>query len=238
MLKAHERSTIVLLHKSGHRVLVIEDNEDAAETLASHEGNCLALASVFVGLARAVGLDARYMDASARVHETEHGTDGFTVTSGHVTALVVTPAGNIGLDFERLGRVVWYRVLDDVEALAHFYNNRGFERLDEARARGAEPDWDAVGRDFERSVAVLPGFARAWSNLGLARASVGREDAARQVHDVLVADVAVGEDHLVNAALPDDPLEVVLGLDRDAVRIARRRRAPPAGIDVKCSRAG
>lgn len=151
---------------------------DATETLRLHEGNCLALASVFVGLARAVGLEAYYIDASSRVHETTYGGDGMTVSAGHVTAMVVTPKGNVGLDFSRMGPFVWYRVLDDVEALAHFYNNRAFEQIDDARLRGAPVDWDRAAVDFRRAVAVKPEFARAWSNLGMAEAAVGHEDAA------------------------------------------------------------
>jgi tetratricopeptide (TPR) repeat protein len=146
---------------------------DAAETLGSGEGNCLALASVFVGLARAAGLEARYIDASTRVHETLHGDDGITVSSGHVTAMVDTGQGSVGLDFARMGPVVWYRVLDDVEALAHFYNNRGFERVDEARAAEAPVDWQGAAADFRRATQVLPAFARAWNNLGIAAEAVG-----------------------------------------------------------------
>jgi len=153
---------------------------DAAETLRLREGNCLALASVFVGLARAVGLEARYIDASTRVHETVHGADGITVTSGHVTAMVDTGNGKVGLDFARMGPVVWYRVLDDVEALAHFYNNRGFERIDAARAAGAPVDWAAAEADFRRAVRVAPGFARAWNNLGIAAQGVGLDAEAER----------------------------------------------------------
>jgi hypothetical protein len=151
---------------------------DAAETLRAGEGNCLALASVFVGLARAVGLEAYYIDASTRVHETTHADDGMTVSAGHVTAMVVTPKGNVGLDFARMGPFVWYRTLDDVEAVAHFYNNRAYERIDEARGRGEPVDWEAALLDFRRATAVKPEFARAWSNLGMAEAALGREDAA------------------------------------------------------------
>lgn len=150
----------------------------AAETIRAREGNCLALASVFVGMAREAGLDAYYIDASSRVHETVHGGDGMTVSAGHVTAMVVTAKGNVGLDFARLGPFVWYRTLDDVEAVAHFHNNRAFEGIDDARARGAPVDWEAAARDFRRAVEVKPGFARAWSNLGMAAAALGREEEA------------------------------------------------------------
>ncbi len=155
---------------------------DAVETLRTHEGNCLALASVFVGLARAVGLEAYYIDASTRVHETTYAGDGMTVSAGHVTAMAVTPTGNVGLDFARMGPVVWYRVLDDVEAVAHFYNNRAYERIDDARALGAPLDWGAAAVDFRRATEVKPEFALAWSNLGMAEANLGREDEAVRLY--------------------------------------------------------
>lgn len=151
---------------------------DAVETLRSREGNCLALASVFVGMARAVGLEAYFIDASTRIHETRHQEDGMTVSAGHVTAAVVTAKGNLSLDFARLGPFVWYRILDDLEAVAHFHNNRAFERIDDARARGAPVDWQEAALDFRRATEVKPGFARAWSNLGMAEAELGREDDA------------------------------------------------------------
>jgi hypothetical protein len=53
------------------------------------------------------------------------------------------------------------------------------------------------------------------------------ERPAGQVHHVLVAHVAVREDDPVDAPLPDDPLELVLGQDGDAIGIAwpgQRRR--------------
>jgi tetratricopeptide (TPR) repeat protein len=158
----------------------------AAETLRARRGNCLALASVFVGLARAAGLEAYYIDASTRVHETTYHDDGMAVSSGHVTAMVVTPKGNVGLDFAHLGPFAWYRKLDDVEALAHFYNNRAFERIDEARARGAAVDWAAAALDFRRATEVKPGFALAWSNLGMAEADLGHvEEAIRDYEEAI-----------------------------------------------------
>lgn len=148
---------------------------DARETLRRREGNCLALASTFIGLARAAGLDARFIDASIRFRETSHSEDGMTVTSGHVTAMVVAEDQNFGLDFGRMGPIVWYRVLDDVEAVAHFYNNRGWEAVYLARVRGEPEDWEAAARDFRRATLVLPSFALAWNNLGLAAARAGRD---------------------------------------------------------------
>jgi tetratricopeptide (TPR) repeat protein len=145
----------------------------ARDTLARKEGNCLGLASVFIGLARAIGLAAFYMDASTRVHETRGSSDGLTVNTGHVTAVVRVGKEDIGLDFARMGKVRWYRIIDDVEALAHFYNNRGFDLVERALAEGHPVAWEQASRDFRRAVLVLPGFARAWNNLGIAAARRG-----------------------------------------------------------------
>jgi Flp pilus assembly protein TadD len=149
-----------------------------AEALASGLGNCVALASIFIGLAREVGLDARYVDASSRVHEKRYGEDGGAVHFGHVTALVNTGNERIGLDFARIGPFKWYQQLDDLEALAHFYNNRGYELVDLAREAGEAPDWAEAERSFRLAVAVKPGFARAWNNLGIALARQGRAEEA------------------------------------------------------------
>jgi tetratricopeptide (TPR) repeat protein len=159
----------------------------AEETLRQSRGNCLALASVFIGLARAVGLEAYYIDASVHVHETRYENDGTTVNEGHLTAMVRTATENIGLDFSRAGTMSWYRVLDDVEALAHFYNNRGFEQMDLAESAGVPVDWVAIERDFQRAVQVLPSFARAWNNLGLAASRLGHHDEAVQHYRTAIA---------------------------------------------------
>ena len=81
----------------------------------------------------------------------------------------------------------------------------------------------------------------AWSSQhGRARAQepevgAGGERARAEVHDVLVRDVGVGEHDLVDPLAGDQVLELVLGDDRDAVRVARAGqlgRVEPA-VDVR-----
>jgi hypothetical protein len=153
-----------------------------AETLRTHRGNCVGLASVFIGLARSVGLEALYIDASGVVHETRYGEDGSTINFGHVTAQVTTNRKKIGLDFAQLGRFLRYDELDDMEAVAHFYNNRGYEQVDRAREAGVAPDWVEPERLFRLAVVVKPSFARGWNNLGIAVSRQGRSSEAATLY--------------------------------------------------------
>jgi len=166
----------------------------AAQTLQTAEGNCLSLASVFVGLARGLGLKAYYLDASALVGEVTHMDSSLVVNAGHITAVVEVDKWRWYLDFDRtLGsRLGSFRALDDIEAVAHFYNNRGYERIEWARQGEQSIDWEAAARDFETAAAVQPNFARAWNNLGIAYARLERQvDAERAYTRAIAADPKV-----------------------------------------------
>jgi Flp pilus assembly protein TadD len=91
--------------------------------------------------------------------------------------MVISGYERIGLDFGMMGSIAWYRVLDDLEALAHFYNNRGFELLEAAQDLD-ESAWRLAERDFRIAVQIAPRFARAWNNLGIAAGHLGRQGEA------------------------------------------------------------
>lgn len=154
----------------------------AARALERKSGNCLDLANVFIGLSRAVGIKSEYMDASHRMQETRELAGGMTLRSGHVTAAVDVGDERVGLDFARLGPVQRYRLMDDVEAVAHFHNNRGWDVIDKALAAGGAVDWDAALSEFEAAIAIEPGFAAAWNNAGIARARLGHRNEALQCY--------------------------------------------------------
>ena len=59
-----------------------------------------------------------------------------------------------------------------------------------------------------------------------------RRRGGRPVHHVLVGDVGIGEDDLVDLLVVDEIAELLLGVDRDPVRIAppgERRQVGPTG---------
>jgi tetratricopeptide (TPR) repeat protein len=161
----------------------------AEETLRSGYGNCLSLSSAFVGLARALGLSAHYVRATQRIDSSERVGD-FLVSSGHVAAVVHTEEGDTAVDFDRV--LDHYRRFDrigDLEALAHFYNNRGYEIIYQAQEAGEPIPWEDAGRHFETAIRMHPDLAGAWSNAGIAQARLGRtEEAARRYREAMARD--------------------------------------------------
>ena len=150
----------------------------ADETVIRGYGNCLALTSVFIGLARGVGMDAYYIDASDRVSDIRREEE-IIVDSGHIAAVTRTERGWTMVDFAgELPHYRTFRVIDDLTALAHYYNNRGYELIDEANKAEQEVPWAQVRRSFDIATKVRPGFSLAHNNLGVLDAQAGNVEAA------------------------------------------------------------
>ena len=140
---------------------------DAEQTLKEKRGNCLALSSAFIAIARAAGLDAFYVDGSVRIHENRYEDNhGLTIDVGHVSVMIKTADEAIGLDFAKLGRVRWYRVISDLEALAHFYNNLGSLYLQTGELPRALSS-------FETAQTLEPDASHIHYNLAIARLRLG-----------------------------------------------------------------
>jgi tetratricopeptide (TPR) repeat protein len=160
----------------------------ARETLATKKGNCLSLAAVFIGLARGVGLDARFIDASVEVSDITQPEPDLAVNEGHISAMIEYDRHAYYLDFERAGYIVrTFRVMTDLEAVAHFYNNRGYEKMELARYASTPTPWDSVAADFEIAAKLIPRFAVAWNNLGLAQTHLGRTAEAEAAFRTAIA---------------------------------------------------
>lgn len=152
------------------------------DTLSSGRGNCLSIATLYVGMARALGLNAYFVDASERMDELRQEED-LIVSAGHISAEVSTERGPVYLDFAgELRRVRLLQRIDDFEALAHHYNNRGYEVINEAQVEDRPVPWEEAQRDFELALLVSPGFAPAINNLGLVSARTGDLETAEQYY--------------------------------------------------------
>ncbi len=155
----------------------------ANETLEKKAGNCLSLAAVFVGFARNLGLRAYFLDASDRIQEA-HEENDVVILTGHITAVVETERGRVAMDFgRRLSPFRIYRAMDDVEAIANYYNNLGYELLSGARLKGEPIPWERAARRFEMAIMVKSDFARAWNNLGVARVRMGKLADAEKAYE-------------------------------------------------------
>jgi len=134
----------------------------AREAFAHRAGNCLSLSNLYVAMARAAGLDARFQEVSLGNSWTRDGD--LYLVNRHINVTGRLPGGGayvmdfIHIDTEHAPGA---RVVADHNALAQLYNNRGIERLRAGDAAGAVA-W------LKRSLATDGSLDYVWSNLGTA----------------------------------------------------------------------
>jgi Flp pilus assembly protein TadD len=139
----------------------------AREAFESHRANCLAFTSLFVGLARELGIPAFYLDVDD-VERFEKDGD-LMVVSGHVSGGYDVGSGKVKiLDFTPAAQPGYRRVhpLADVTAVALYYSNRGAELIRAGQGEGAMPL-------LRRAVEIDPELGGAWVNLGVGRRRAG-----------------------------------------------------------------
>jgi tetratricopeptide (TPR) repeat protein len=164
-------------------------NKTAREVFREGKGNCLAYSNLFVGMARAVGLDARYADVEFKDRITREAE--IIVHSEHITAAVRRATGTVLIDFTTTpGRqYIGFRVIDDLEAIANFYNNQGF--LYGYFTETEDVDFDPLEKELEMyrlALEILPTFHRARNNLGVALRRRGRIDEAIAQYKLAIQD--------------------------------------------------
>lgn len=138
-----------------------ENTRTAAETFRLRVGNCLSFSTMFVSLARGVGLKAEFQEVDIPP-DWSMRKDVF-VLNRHVNVSVYLGAAGIHVvdfnisDFKSTYDV---EIVSDKRAIAHFFNNLGVERMQDG-------DTVAATQFFRR--AILDGedrFSPAWTNLG------------------------------------------------------------------------
>jgi tetratricopeptide (TPR) repeat protein len=170
-------------------------NKTAVETFRGGSANCLSLTNLFIGMARSLGMEVVYVDVTQIEELLEEGD--YRVHTGHICAGLFHGNSFALIDFAGVPRknYVRFRIIDDIEAVANYYNNLGFE-LARLRAEGGcadiDPDADIV--NYERATRIMPGFAKAYNNLGVAYARRGRyPEAERAYRRAIELDPTLGE---------------------------------------------
>jgi hypothetical protein len=156
-------------------------NKTAKEVFYEGRGNCLAYTNLYVGMAREVGLRAVYVDVTT-VERVSREAE-VIVNNGHITGGLVYGPEVIVIDFTRTPEREYhgFKVIDDLEAIANFYNNQGFLYGYFTEVQGPDMGFDPQQKElemYEVALEILPSFHRARNNLGVALKRRGQIDEA------------------------------------------------------------
>lgn len=146
-----------------------------SEIWQQRRANCLAFTLMFVALAREAGIQARVQEVGQVVSWYQDQAQGLVYSVGHVNAGVGFAGRFATVDLDR--NVLYDRrgplPISQARALAHFYNNRGAERM-------ASGDLVGARAFFNAALAQDNSFAATWNNLGVLENRKGDTVAARR----------------------------------------------------------
>lgn len=138
------------------------NTDSVRETFSHGRYNCLSFSALFVALARELGLPAEFHDVP-RVLEYER-RGGLVILTRHITVAYGPPHDRTVLEFD-FGPRLDYRLaepIDDLQALALYYSNRGTELLQQGKL-------DEADRMLALAAKMAPDSAQVWANVGVVR---------------------------------------------------------------------
>jgi Flp pilus assembly protein TadD len=204
----------------------------APDAFAARHGNCMAFTSMFVALARSVGIPT-FLVKVRRAPEADRD-ETVVVVNRHVVAGYRGTNEMSLYDFYVTSATPYIQhwVIDDVQASAMFHNNLGGEAI-------RKGDLAAAERHLVIATRLDPDWAPAWVNLGVARFRSGDAAAAMSAYERALEIEPGNSSALTNIAL----VHRQEGRDeeaRAALRAAAEGRANPftliAMADVEMGR--
>lgn len=144
---------------------------DAVETFRTRHGNCLSFVNLFVGLARDVGLNPFYVEVTD--YQTWNHRGGMVISQGHIVGGMYLGGKLETYDFLPYRPKAYrkFKPIDDLTAVAHFYNNLGAEAL-------LDGDMQLAIRQLTVANQVAPRFEKSLNNLGVCKARAGDYEGA------------------------------------------------------------
>lgn len=139
---------------------------DAMATFRAHKGNCLSFVNLFVGMARDIRLNPNYVEVTDYQHWNHR--EGMIISEGHIVAGMTLDGAFKTFDFIPYQEKAYrnFKPIDDLTAVAHFYNNLGAEAL----LAGKLPE---AQRLVTLATRIAPHFPKALNNLGVCLARAG-----------------------------------------------------------------
>ena len=170
-----QRIVEFMLGPDGLALKYDKETRTVAETLVGRRGNCLSFTLTFVTLARQAGLDA-YVQETDQVLVALRA-DNVVLHSGHVNVGLRIQGQRFVIDFDRTVVPTSRppKAINDQRALAHYYNNRGAEKL-------TAGDPQAARFYFDAAIGQAPDFLSAWNNLGVLHMRAGDLRAAEHAY--------------------------------------------------------
>jgi len=204
----------------GAQALDLQYDPTATYTLTEiwqkRQANCLAFTLLFATLAREAGIQARVQEVDRVVSWYQDQEQGVVYSVGHVNVGIMVDGrgGTVDLDrnilYDRRGP----HPISLDRALAHFYNNRGAERMTAGDKVGARAF-------FTAALARAPDFAPTWNNLGVLDSREGHVAGARAAFENALRLDGREDSALINASV----LYRRLGLVTQAQALEQRLKA-------------
>jgi tetratricopeptide (TPR) repeat protein len=144
---------------------------NAVATFQSQKGNCLSFVNLFVGLARERGLNPFYVEVTD--YQKWNHRAGMVVSQGHIGAGMYLEGELKTYDFLPYRPKAYrsFKPIDDLTAVAHYYNNLGAEAL-------MAGDLPTALQHLEVATGIAPRFEKATNNMCVALARGGQPDKA------------------------------------------------------------
>ncbi len=148
------------------------ETHTAEEAFYTREGNCMSFTNLFVALARAVGVRARFQEVEVPPSWEAQGDTW--LFNKHVNAVVDLPASQISVDFalEEYNSDYRHRLLSDADIEARYHNNMGVHFM-------ASEDYPQSLQHFRRALDIDPDVAYFWTNLGTLYRHAGNDAGAK-----------------------------------------------------------
>ncbi|HVT16457.1 MAG TPA: tetratricopeptide repeat protein [Thermoanaerobaculia bacterium] len=148
----------------------------ATAAFRERKGNCLSFVNLFVGLAREEeGLNPFYVEVTD--YQRWNHQKGLVISAGHIVAGMYLDGELKTYDFlpYRPKEYKQFHPIDDLGAVAHYYNNLGAEAL-------ISGDLAAARKLLTLATEVAPRFDKGFNNLGVCLARGGELDHALEIY--------------------------------------------------------